>query len=214
MLRYLILDLDNTLYPASTGMEDEVVRRMSVYAGAYLGVSPAEALAMRRELPAKYGTTLEWLMAEKGFDDPEAFFAAVHPEGEEDCLEPSPELGAMLDSIALPKAVFTNAPREHADRVLARLGVADRFEAVYDIRFSGLRGKPRAEAFAAVAASCGVSPTEAFFVDDLPRYVEGFASIGGRGAVVDELDHHVGTRFPRIHSLFELPGLLEELGEI
>jgi putative hydrolase of the HAD superfamily len=210
MLRYLLLDLDNTLYADEIGMERDIMRRMNEFVARHLDMPQAEAREIRRERVRNYGTTLEWLMSEKGFSDPEAFFAAVHPEGEEYCIEPDPRLGAILDSIELPKAIFTNSPREHAERVLKKLGVGDRFEAIYDIRYCDLRGKPRAEAFQRVLAACGAVPEETLFVDDLPKYVQGFLAIGGMGILLDEHGRHGETGMRRIHSLAELPDLLAE----
>jgi putative hydrolase of the HAD superfamily len=214
MLRYLLLDLDNTLYPDSSGMERDILARMTAYLAAYLGLSLREARERRRERVKDFGTTLEWLMAEEGFVEVEDYFAKVHPEGEERCLSPEPSLGALLDSLPLPKAVFTNSPREHADRVLRRLGIADRFEGIYDIRFNGLKGKPHPEAYARVCAACGVSPEEAIFVDDLPKYVRGFVEIGGKGILLDERDRHAEEGLPRIRSLAELSPIVRAgLGE-
>jgi putative hydrolase of the HAD superfamily len=211
MLRYLLLDLDNTLYPASARMEEDILRRMGEFAAVYLGTTPREAMEERRRQVRRYGTTLEWLMGERGFDDPERYFASIHPEGEEYCIEPDPDLGGILDSILLPKAVFTNAPREHAQRVLRKLGVADRFEAIYDIRFCALKGKPHADAFHRVCAACGVRPQDSLFVDDHPHYVEGFIAVGGNAILIDEADRHADLRLRRIHSLAELPGIVREL---
>jgi putative hydrolase of the HAD superfamily len=210
MLRYLLLDLDNTVYSESFGMERDVLARMTEFIASYLGITPSEAKDLRRERVRQYGTTLEWLMAERGFADPEAFFAAVHPEGEEARLEPAPALGRLLDGIELPKAIFTNSPSEHARRVLRKLGIEDRFEAIYDIRFCSLRGKPHAQAFRSVCAACGASPAEVLFVDDLPRYVEGFVAVGGLGVLIDETGRHEGSGLRRIRSLAELPGLVQE----
>lgn len=208
MLRYLLLDLDNTLYSEASGLERAVFRRMNEYVARLHGIGFEEAIALRRERMPAYGTTLEWLVAERGFSDVEGYFAYVHPAGEEEPLAPDPALGRLLDSIDLPKSVFTNAPMEHARRILARLGVADRFEAVYDIRFNGLKGKPHPEAARRVCAACGVEPAEALFVDDYPKYVQGFIDCGGRGVLIDELGLHSGSGLPRIHGLCELPGLI------
>lgn len=210
MLRYLLFDLDNTLYPEILGLEHEVVRRMTAYVADWLDISPEEAVERRRTNMVHYGTTLEWLVKAEGFTDVEGFFAAAHPEGEEDPLSPDPALGALLDSIDLPKAVFTNAPMEHATRILHRLGVTDRFEGIYDIRFNGLSGKPHRAAYERVCAACGVKPAECMFVDDVPRYVHGFLEAGGgRGILIDELDRHGASPLTRIHSLLELPAIIE-----
>ncbi|MBL8967033.1 MAG: HAD-IA family hydrolase [Spirochaetaceae bacterium] len=208
MLRYLLLDLDNTLYSEATGLERAVFRRMNEYVAEYLGIGSEEVAALRSERMRHYGTTLEWLIAERGFDAVEDYYARVHPAGEEEPLSADPALGRLLDSIPLPKSVFTNAPMEHAERILARLGVADRFEAVYDIRYNKLKGKPHADAVRRVCAACGVEPAEALFVDDYPKYVQGFIDCGGRGLLIDELDRFGDSGLPRIHSLAELPGLV------
>jgi putative hydrolase of the HAD superfamily len=209
MLRYLLLDLDNTLYSESHGLEKAVFVRMMRYAADFLGLSVEETMERRRAINS-YGTTLEWLIRDHGYSDIEAYFAAVHPAGEEEPLSPDPALGRLLDSMDLPKAIFTNAPREHAERILARLGVADRFEEIYDVRFNQFQGKPHVEAARRVCAACGVEPKEALFVDDLPRYVEGFIAAGGRGILFDELDRHGHEGMRRIHSLVELPAILAE----
>jgi putative hydrolase of the HAD superfamily len=210
MTRLLLLDLDNTLYSEARGMDHDIDRRMVEYVAQYLKLSIEEAQAARYERARKYSTTLEWLTLEHGFSDPEAYFAAVHPEGEESRLEPDPELGRVLDAIPLPKAVLTNAPSEHAERVLARLGVADRFQAVYDIRFSGLRGKPHAQAYLRACESSGYTVEETLFVDDQPKYVRGFVDLGGRALLIDEADRFAGEGLSRIRSLGELVPLLAE----
>lgn len=208
MPRLILFDLDNTLYPESSGMDHDITRRMIEYVASYLGMGVEEATVFRRERAHKYGTTLEWLTREHGFKDTEAYFAAVHPEGEEYCIAPDPGLGPLLDSMDCLKAVLTNSPSEHARRVLAKLGVADRFEAIYDIRCNGLRGKPHAEAYLRACDSSGAKVSETVFVDDLPKYVRGFIDIGGRAVLVDELGRHGDEDLPRVRSLAELPALI------
>lgn len=45
-------------------------------------------------------------------------------------LQPDPALRALLDSIPLPKHIFTNADRRHAERCLSLLGIRDCFDSV------------------------------------------------------------------------------------
>ncbi len=208
MVTAILFDLDNTLYPASADMERNTVRRMNEYAARLLGVGPEEAAAIRRERMPLYGTTLEWLMAEHGFTDSDGYFAYVHPDGEEDSVEFDPGLGPFLDSMAVPKYVFTNAPMEHADRVLAKLGVADRFERVFDVRFCGLKGKPAASAVDKVLAAVGEPAGSTVFLDDVPRYVRGFIDRGGRGLLVDHFGKHRDSGLETIRTIYELPGRL------
>jgi putative hydrolase of the HAD superfamily len=211
MTRLVLFDLDNTLYPESSGMDRDITRRMLEYVARYLGMSVEEARALRHERARNYGTTLEWIMVEKGFVDVESYFAAVHPEGEEYCVAQNPALGPILDSIPARKAVLTNSPMEHAERVLAKLAVRDRFDAVYDIRANGLRGKPRAEAYRRACEGMGASVDDTIFVDDMPKYARGFMALGGRAVVVDEAGRFAGEGIPRVRDLEELPALLASL---
>lgn len=208
MVRALLFDLDNTLYSKTTGMERDIIERMTWYVARYLGVDFHEALRLRHERVRSYGTTLEWLQAEHGPVDTEDYFAAVHPPGEERCLEPDPELELFLDSIALPKAVFTNSTSEHARRVLERLGVADCFSGVYDIRFNRLVGKPHPDSYARVLADFGYRAEETFLVDDMRHCVRGFYDCGGYAALLDELNEWPDYPLPRICSLADITGLL------
>jgi putative hydrolase of the HAD superfamily len=206
----VLFDLDNTLYPQSSGMDHDISQRMIAYVAQFLGMSVEETRSLRHERAKLYGTTLEWIMTEKGFTDVEAYFAAVHPEGEEYCIEYNPALGELLDSIPARKAVLTNSPLEHAERVLAKLGVRDRFDAVYDIRSNNLRGKPRPEAYVRACEGMGVSVADTVFVDDMPKYTRGFIEVGGRAVLVDEADRYAEETVPRVRSLAELPALLAD----
>jgi len=211
MLRYLLLDLDDTLYSESFGLERAVLARINEYALRLTGLPREDFMEERKRRMPDFGTTLEWLMADYGFADAEDYFAFVHPEGEEGPLRPDPELASTLDAIKLPKAIFTNSPREHAERILARLGVADRFEAIYDIRFNGLHGKPDREAIGRVCSACGVKPVEALFVDDSPKYVRGFIDSGGHGVLRDEGGRHGDSGLTSVRNLCELPALIAAL---
>jgi putative hydrolase of the HAD superfamily len=211
MLALALFDLDNTLYPQSCGMDHDITRRMVDYVARYLGMSVDDARAFRHERAKKYGTTLEWLIAEQGFSDTESYFAAVHPDGEEYCIEADPELGPLLDALPLRKAVLTNSPSEHAHRVLRKLGIADRFEAVYDIRFNSFRGKPHAEAYRRACDALGVPVEQTLFIDDLPKYVRGFLDIGGRALLVDESGRFADEGLPRLRRLAELPALVASM---
>jgi putative hydrolase of the HAD superfamily len=181
---------------------------MSEFVSAYLGVSAEEAKRRRAETIDRYGTTLEWLRAEQGFTDIEAYYAAIHPEGEADALSPDPQLRSFLESLPAPMAILTNSPREHADRVLGRLGMADLFTHIFDIRWNRFRGKPAPEAFRRALDALGQTPETALFIDDMPRCVEGYRRIGGNGALLDEFGGHPDYPQPRIRTLPELARFL------
>jgi putative hydrolase of the HAD superfamily len=209
MIRYIVFDLDNTLYPSSLGLDEEMVERIGRFVAQYLGLSDEKARALRSERSSQYGTTLEWLIAEKGLDDIEAYYAAVHPDGEEARLEPDPKLRAFLERLPVPAAILTNAPMEHAERVLRKLDLEGLFSHIFDIRWNGLKGKPAESAFKRVLQALGMKSDEVLFIDDLPSYVEGFVRLGGHGVLLDERDLHAGSIYPRVRTLFEITKFLD-----
>jgi len=204
VIKYLLFDLDNTLYSSTWGLEKNVSRRIWEFCAALLGVSPHEARQQRMAMLKDYGTCLEWLIEEKGFTDCEAYLAAAHPPGEADNLPPDEGLRAFLAGIALPKAILTNAPREHADLILGKLGISDLFTHVFDIRQCGYRGKPRRDVYENALANLGVQADEVLFIDDYPSYAAGFSAIGGNALLFDENDIHHDCPVPRIRELKEL----------
>jgi putative hydrolase of the HAD superfamily len=209
MIRYILFDLDNTLYPSSLGLDEELGERIGEFIARYLDVPIEKVNEVRPERSARYGTTLEWLIAEKGLNDIEAYYAAVHPEGEEARLEPDPRLRAFLKGLPVPAAILTNAPMEHAERVLRKLDLEGLFTHIFDIRWNGLKGKPAESAFRRVLQAIDMKSEEVLFVDDLPSYIEGFQRIGGRGVLLDEQDLHIGSTYPRVKTIFEIAKFLD-----
>jgi len=204
MLKYLLFDLDNTLYSCNYGLEDNVRRRIREFAAAFLGMTTEEVWRQRMAVVQHYGTCLEWLMAEKGFTDVESYLAAVHPPDEAESLVPDVDLRAFLSGIPLPKAILTNSPREHADLVLGKLALGDLFTHIFDIRQCEFLGKPRREVFDNALRVMGVCAEEVLFIDDYPAYVEGFIAMGGNGVLFDENDIHKDYASHKIRDLREL----------
>ena len=204
VIKYLVFDLDNTLYSCRYGLEDNVSRRIREFTAAFLGVSSEEAWRRRQANMKQYGTCIEWLMTEEGLSDTERYLAAIHPEGEADILPADDELRAFLSSVPVPKAILTNSPREHADLILGKLGISDLFTHIFDIRTCNFIGKPRPEVFNHVLNSLKLNADEVLFIDDNPFYVEKFIAMGGNGLVFDENDIHQNHKLPRIRELKEL----------
>ena len=204
MIRYVLFDLDNTLYPSAVGMEEDTSRRIAEYSARHLGVSETRAQELRKARLHLYGTTLEWLMTEEGLTDVDAYYAYIHPDGEEENLIPDPEVRKFIETLPVPASVLTNAPKEHADRVLRKLELEGLFEQVFDIRWNNLKGKPAESAFRGVLAAIGTIPEETLFVDDLPQYLDGFIRIGGVGVLMDDFDRHSASPYPRVRSIPEL----------
>jgi putative hydrolase of the HAD superfamily len=211
MIKALLFDLDDTLYSPRYGLEDRVGLRIRQFVARYLHVSLDEAIAERAKKIAQYGTTLEWLQGEKGLTDIEAYLSFVHPDHEADALPPDPRLGAFLKGLPQKKAIVTNSPLGHVDRILARLGwEKDLFDEIYDLRRNHFRGTPDPEAVLRPLRDLEVSPKEAIFVDDSPKYISGFVALGGLALLKDETDKYPGFGGEKIHDLEEITRFLPE----
>ena len=182
---HLLFDMDNTLYPASSDMDKGITRRMLECVADFFHCDFEKAIELRAERIVHYSTTLEWLRAE-GMNDIERFLAHVHPDNEADELQPQPDLRNFLISLNMPMSILTNAPHEHADRVLSKLGVADLFEAVTDIRDAGFKGKPYPDSYNAALNKVGATLENTLFLDDMQKYTDGWVAMGGTAVLIGD----------------------------
>jgi putative hydrolase of the HAD superfamily len=211
-ITYLLFDLDETLYPSSSGMVEEVSRRMTGYVSRYLGLDEAGAARVRRRLSRKHGTTLLGLIREYDFQDPEDYLEYTHPPDVQRYLHKDAGLPAALSSIALPKSILTNAPAEHARRILEYLEIDSLFERIFDIRTNHFRGKPEKSAYLHVLGELKRRAPEVLFIDNRLDYLLAFRSVGGRILwVAGDESPDSGRDVSRIAHIKELPGYLEAL---
>jgi putative hydrolase of the HAD superfamily len=196
LLKYILFDLDETLYPRAAGLMQEIGARIIRYMTERMGLSPEEAALRRERYYRIYGTSLRGLMAEDTVDY-EDYLSFVHDIDLDTYLRPSPALAAMLRRIPLTKVVFTNATQEHARRVLDVLGVADQFRMVFDIRAMRYVNKPDPVAYRYLLDTLGARADECVIVEDTPRNLRPAQALGMLTILVDhadcgEVDHCVG----------------------
>jgi len=208
MIRHILFDLDNTLYSINTGIEDLFLRRLKEYTSSWLGLTWEECEPIWRAGLKTYGTTLEWLIEEKGFTDKDEYYAHIHPEDEADFLEADPELRNFIESLPCRSSILTNSPPFHAERVIKKLELEGVFQNVFAIKEHGLKGKPHQSFFYHALDCLGLKPEEALFIDDIPRYVEGYIAIGGKGLLFDERDKYTWYTHERIKDLRELTNFI------
>ncbi len=209
-IKVVLFDLDNTLYPPGGGLFADIDRRIVDYVRRRLGIDEAAAAGVRRRLRDRYHITLCGLMAEHGID-PEEYLAFVHDVPVEQHLSADPALAGLLDGIDRPRHIFTNGSLDHARRVLAALGVADRFGAVFDIAFTGYVPKPEPAAYLKVAEALGVAPEEILHVDDLPANVAAAERLGMTCILFSPRFHHAGSFHRHAADRDALRRLLSEL---
>ena len=209
MKKHILFDLDSTLYSVRYGLEDSFSSRLKEYTTSWLGLPPEECERQRQEGFKRHGTTLAWLVTEKGFTDIDGYMAYVHPEDEADCLCADPELRKFLEALPCPCSILTNSPLFHAERIVKILGLEGIFYRIFDLTFNHGRGKPNAAAYLRPLDTLGLTPDEVLFIDDIPYYVNGYLNIGGKGLLLDEMDAHKDYPYERIKNLRELTKYLD-----
>lgn len=163
----LIFDLDNTLYPAACDLFSQVSDLIGKYVRETLKLEPDAAYRVQKDYFHRYGTTLRGLMTEHDVD-PADYLAKVH-DIDLSVVDPSPDLASALEELPGRKLIFTNASRGHAERVMGRLGIADRFETIFDIVDADYIPKPQQQPYDRLLARDGIDPTRAVYFEDMAK---------------------------------------------
>ena len=171
-----LFDLDNTLYPAESGFMGEIVVRMTDFVEKVTGLPREEAFKLQKTYLAEHGLTLKGMMLNHGVD-PAEFHAIFHDMSLEALAHDAPLLAA-LERLPGRRLIFTNADEEHAERVLAHLGLAHLFDDVFHIGSAGYEPKPSPEAFTRIGAAHGIDPTVTAFFEDAERNLAPAAHLG------------------------------------
>ena len=164
-IRDWIFDLDNCLYPASSGLFDLIDERMAAYIQRLLDCPPEEAKRVQKSHFHQHGTTLAGLMKEHEID-PHDFLTDVH-DVPLDRVQPDDRLSRLLPLLPGRRFVFTNGDAPYARRVLERIGVGEHFDDLHDIHASGYRAKPDPHGYELLCERFGIDPAEALLVDDM-----------------------------------------------
>ena len=172
-----LFDLDNTLYPGSCRLFDQVDRRMGEFVQTALGLDdPAEARRIQKQYLREHGTTLRGLMDRHGVA-PEAYLEYVHAI-DLSPVTPAPDLDAALSALSGRKLIFTNGSVPHAEGILSRLGIQRHFEDVFDIAAANYVPKPDKSAYESVVRRHALRPEATVFFDDMPRNLAPAAAMG------------------------------------
>jgi len=195
-LRCAFFDLDNMLYPASSGLMKEIGNRINLFMVERLGIEKSEVSKTRDELLKAFGTTLNALRRHYTVD-PDEFLDFVHDIPLESYLHFDPALDQMLGRLAIRKIVFTNADAKHARRVLSRLGILRHFESIIDIHMLDFINKPDRRAYLTALDFASARPEECLLIEDLMANIIPAMKIGmttvlvREGARIDGAHHHI-----------------------
>ena len=166
-VRDWIFDLDNTLYHADNGVFAQIDGRMTSFVAQLLSLDRDSARAVQKQLYRDHGTTLAGLIAVHRID-PEPYLTFVHDLDLSD-LHPDPAMNEALARLEGRRFIFTNGCRNHAARILERLGMGDLFDQIWDIRTIGFIPKPGRPAYEAVVTQPRLAPAQSAMFDDIAR---------------------------------------------
>ena len=196
-----IFDLDNCLYPASTGLFALIDERMGSYIQRLLDCDPAEARRVQKAHFHEHGTTLAGLMKEHGVD-PHDFLDHVHAIPLDRVCRDD-RLVSVLEQLPGRKFVFTNGDAAYARRVLEAIGIHESFDDLHDIHASNYRPKPDPHGYRLLLDRFGIDPRRALLADDMAINLKPAKEVGmttvwvdngserGNHGVGDFIDHRV-----------------------
>ncbi|MEX0371102.1 MAG: pyrimidine 5'-nucleotidase [Tateyamaria sp.] len=205
-VRAWVFDLDNTLYPPSVRLFDQIEQRMTAYVMQTLDVTRNEADRLRVHYWQTHGTTLAGLMREHDID-PQPFLHDVH-DISFDRLTPDPNLAQRIRDLPGRKIVYTNGCAPYAEQVLSARGLSGLFDAIYGVEHADFHPKPDRAAYDRVFGRDQIDPTVAAMFEDEPRNLAVPHALGMRTVHVadtraggDHIHHHTN----------DLPGFLRAL---
>ena len=165
-----VFDLDNTLYPASCRLFDQIDVKMGEFVSTLMNVPYAEAKVLQKQLYYKHGTTLRGLMQEHGLH-PDGFLDYVH-NIDYTTIAADAVLADELKKLPGRKFVFTAGTVAHATRAMNRLGITDLFDDVFDIIHADYVPKPQRPPYDSFIAKHNVNPKRAAMFEDIARNLE------------------------------------------
>ena len=171
-----IFDLDNTLYPASCRLFDQIHARMTRFIADRLDLTLEAALTVQKTYFREHETTLRGLMTVDRID-PDDFLGFVH-EVDLSCVPQDPVLVAALSALPGRKIVHTNGSWRHAERLLDHLGITMSFCGIVDIAVADYEPKPALAGYHELRRRHQVAPATALMIEDMARNLVPAATLG------------------------------------
>ncbi len=166
MSRIWVFDLDDTLHDASSHIFPVMNQAMTQYIMDHLNLSEDDAHTLRRYYWRVYGATMKGLTRHHDVK-PLHFLHHKHqfPELAQMVVQRK-RLRHWLQRLSGRKVVFTNAPKQYAERVLDLLGIADLFEELFSVESSQFHPKPSARGFARMLHSINAKASDCIMLED------------------------------------------------
>lgn len=200
-------DLDDTLYPSTSGLWLAIRGRINLFMHEQMGFAQDELEILREKYFREYGTTLRGLQANYHVDMDE-YLSFVHDVPLQTYLHPDPELRSALERLPGRKFIFTNADSAHATRVINALGLDGLWDGIIDVHTMAPFCKPMPESFQLALVAAGDPKIHTcVLLDDQARITRAARSLGIFTILVGKADPGFNAD-EALLNLANLPGLL------
>ncbi len=161
----LLIDLDNTVYSESSKIFSQIDSKMKSFISSKLNVSEKEAYSIQKKYSLQNGTTLRGLMLYHDIK-PEFFLKYVHDINLES-IKKNDSLKREMIKFKGKKIIFTNGSREHAMRVLSKVGISEQINNIFDIQDANYIPKPDIKTYEKVVNKFNLIPHNTIMIDDI-----------------------------------------------
>jgi putative hydrolase of the HAD superfamily len=209
--RTWLFDLDNTLHNASPHIFPHINRAMTAYICEHMNMDTEGASQLRQTYWKRYGATLLGLMRDFG-TDPHHFLHHTHQIPDLERLVIAERgLKAMLRRLPGRKIIFSNAPRNYTETVLAIAGIRRCFDAVYSVEQLRFQPKPAIGGFLRLLKNEGLDPRLCIMVEDTLPNLKTAKKLGMKTVWVSARSRQSPHVDVKLASVMELP---ERLGRL
>lgn len=171
-----VFDLDNTLYPASSRLFDQIDKNITRYIMQQLDLDWDAAYKIQKSYFREHGTSMRGMMTHHG-TDPVDFLEAVH-EIDLSAIPANLDLSDALERLPGRKVIFTNGSTDHANNVTRHLGIDHHFDATFDIVDSAYTPKPDLGVYNKMITDLDIDPKSAIMFEDMARNLKPAADMG------------------------------------
>jgi putative hydrolase of the HAD superfamily len=207
----LIFDLDDTLYPSSSGIWSLIRERIDLFMISKLGYTHENVLSARENFFLEFGTTLRGLESVHHID-PYEYLKFVHDVPIHSYLFPNLQLDTMLSKFQQRKVIFTNGDRWHSKRVTDALRITDHFNEIIDILDVSPYCKPMIESFQIALEKLNVSNSQNILIlDDNIRNIQMAEKLGLQTVWVTENNHIQNYEGKQIRKVEDLLNIYPEI---
>ena len=205
MSRVWIFDLDNTLHDARPHIFPHINRSMTAYLQQHLQLDEQTANELRMRYWQRYGATLSGMMQHHA-TDPAHFLWHTHqfPDLPQMVLRVT-RLRHILQRLPGKKLVFSNAPLDYVNAVLALIGIEDLFDGVFAIEHTRYQPKPQLAGFLRLLRSFRLNPARCIMVEDSAENLLTAKRLGMRTVWVNETSRSPAYVDIKIRDVMQLP---------